>query len=82
MNLNQYKKVYYVLNRFLKLFFFSIFYYRQVNIQNNNYKNEIKKLKKKNKKIINENIFLKKKIKIVKISSQKKEKLLNKILNL
>jgi len=74
MGLNQYKKVFYVINRFIKILFFSIFYYKQVNSLNQDYKKEIIKLKKKNKKLKKENYFLKKKIK-------KKEKLINKIFN-
>jgi cell division protein FtsB len=73
MSLNKYKKIFYIINRFVKILFFSIFYYRQVNSLNEDYKKEIIKLKKKNKKIKKENYFLKKKIK-------KKEKLINKIL--
>lgn len=74
MNLNKYKKIFYIINRFIKLLFFSIFYYKQVNSLNQDYKKEIIKLKKKNKKIKKENYFLKKKIK-------KKEKLINRIFN-
>ena len=72
MSLNKYKKVFYIINRFVKILFFSIFYYRQVNSLNQDYKKEIVKLKKENEKIKKENYFLKKKIK-------KKEKLINKI---
>lgn len=51
MSLNKYKKVFYIINRFVKILFFSIFYYRQVNSLNQDYKKEIVKLKKENKKI-------------------------------
>lgn len=74
MSLNKYKKIFNIINRFIKILFFSIFYYKQVNSLNQDYKKEIIKLKKKNKKIKKENYFLKKKLK-------KKEKLINKIFN-
>jgi len=67
MILNQYKKIFYIINRFIKILLFSIFYYKQVNSLNQDYKKKIIKLKK-------ENYFLKKKIK-------KKEKLINRIFN-
>ena len=66
MSLNKYKKVFYIINRFVKILFFSIFYYRQVNSLNQDYKKEIVKLKKENKKIKKEkliNKILKKHIK-------------------
>ena len=51
----KFQKILKVINRFFKLLFFSIFYYRQVNLEN---KIKIKKIK----KIENENLNLKKEI--------------------
>jgi len=46
MILNQYKKIFYIINRFIKILLFSIFYYKQVNSLNQDYKKKIIKLKK------------------------------------
>ena len=69
----KFQKILKVINRFFKLLFFSIFYYRQVNLEN---KIKIKKIK----KIENENLNLKKEIFFLKKKLKKKEKIINRIL--
>jgi hypothetical protein len=69
----KYKNVLKAINRFFRLLFFSIFYYRQVNSENKIKKKKIKKLEKENLNLKKENLNLKKKIK-------KKEKIINRIL--
>ena len=69
----KYKNVLKAINRFFRLLFFSIFYYRQVNSENKIKIKKIKKLEKENLNLKKENFFLKKKIK-------KKEKIINRIL--
>ena len=63
----KYKNVLKAINRFFRLLFFSIFYYRQVNSENKIKKKKIKKLEKENLNLKKENFFLKKKIKKKKI---------------
>ena len=69
----KYKNVLKAINRFFRLLFFSIFYYRQVNSENKIKKKKIKKLEIEILNLKKENFFLKKKIK-------KKEKIINRIL--
>ena len=71
----KYQKILKAINRFFKLLFFSIFYYRQVNLENIKKKKKIKKLEK-------ENLNLKKKIFFFKKKLKKKEKIINRIFNL
>tara|TARA_B110001454_G_scaffold216703_1_gene240458 strand:- start:566 stop:802 length:237 start_codon:yes stop_codon:yes gene_type:complete len=72
---SKYQKILKGINRFFKLLFFSIFYYRQVNLDNKIKKKKIKKLEKENLNLKKEIFFLKKKLK-------KKEKIINRIFNL
>lgn len=69
----KYKNILKAINRFFRLLFFSIFYYRQVNSENKIKKKKIKKLEIEILNLKKENFFLKKKIK-------KKEKIINRIL--